>query len=225
MARPKQPIKKDPPAVVRARMRMAPTDQSVVLAKMGDGTIVKCLYDGTFAVGKTDEGQEVLVTPRGPMVADAKNRLTPHAIDSSVMRYDSLVDEAMALRLKPGIAEGYVFFWVNQYNRRMSEVKIGRWQVVSRKANEVCCPYAYGDKTDDLFHMGDTILHKRDSDYAKQVSADRAYFNDPARYIADKGEELKETADRLGMKDFEQTVEASEKDAITIGEVVTEEVE
>jgi len=204
-------------------MVMAPKDQSVVLAKMGDGTIVSCIFNGTFSVGTTEEGQEILVTPNGPMVADRDNRLSPRALDSSVRRYDAVVEEAAALRLKPGCAQEFVYWWVNQLPKRMSEVRVDRWVPVSRKANEVYCPYAYGDKTDDFWHYGDMILHKRDAEYDRQVNDDMRAYNNPTKYLAAKAMEIEETGARLGMKDVTTTIERADADALTIGEAGTQE--
>lgn len=217
MARKRPPIKPDPLPVIKARMRMAPEDQSIVLAKMSDSTIVKVKHNGTFVVGKSADGNEILVTPRGPMVADAQGRLHPCKLDSSVFRYDSLVDQATSAKLKTGIAEGYQFYWVNQHPMRVSQVRGRQWCLVSKKDNEVFCPYAYGDKTDDNWHMGDVVLHKRAIEIHNAERGDLNYYNDPERYMAEMKERNAEIAASSGIKNFDQSVEMADEDAVSIG--------
>jgi hypothetical protein len=97
MAIPKQAIKKDPSAVISARVRMAPVDQSVVLAKMGDDTVVKCMGLNKYAIGSLFDGREVMIEKEGLRVSDDRGRMVAQPLDASVKLYKTLIDAATRL--------------------------------------------------------------------------------------------------------------------------------
>lgn len=217
MARPKQPITRDPDKIISARARIAPVDQTVILCKMSDGTIVKPLGNGVLSIGYLFDKREVIVTSTGLRVADATGRMQAQSLDTSVSLYKTMLTDEEAKKLKVGIAEAYAFRWVNAHPRRQSEVRVREWYPVSKKSGDVFAPAAYGDQTDDQWHMGDNILYKQTSETHKRVSADLKYYNDPARHMEEQAQRNRESALQNGAKDYSQTIEASPRDAVTIG--------
>ena len=216
MARPKQPIKRDPAPVIAARVRMAPTDQSVVLAKMGDGTVVKCLRAEVFSVGHTSDGQELIVTKQGPAIQLPNGKLALRPIGTDVERYDMLLDSKASSKLKAGAAQAWSFAWFNDNPKRMAEVRGNGYAPVQKADGEVFCPFAYGLETDDLWHMGDTVLHKRPVERSRQERHDLDYYNNQERFFESQKASLEDTAGGSKVKDFEQTIEAADDDAVTM---------
>lgn len=218
MARPRTPVKRDPAPVIAARVRMLPADQSVVLSKMSDGTVVKCLRSEIFSIGKSSEGQEVIVTKEGPAIQLPNGKLAPRSLDTDVERYDMLLPSEVSRKLKAGAAQEWSYAWFNENPKRLAEVRASYYEPVKKANNEVYCPYAYGLETDDLWHMGDTILCKRPVERSRMERHDLDYYNNPARFFESQKAGLEDMAGHAGVKDFEQNIEAADNDAVTMGQ-------
>jgi hypothetical protein len=195
-------------------MRMMQQDESMILAKRGDGTIVQLARDGVQIYGYTDESVPVIITPAGLM---AGGKMVDKSAANSVA---SNVDEKDAKALKAGIADTCIFAWMNAHSRRMAEVQgpSGRWVPVKRKDNEVVAPFAFGEQVDGLVHMGDTILCKRERDFHMQVAADRAMLNNPENYLKQVKDQATEDMESRGAKGFSQTVERADSDSLELSE-------
>ncbi len=190
MRKPKLPL--DSEVEISVRERMKPNDESVVLAKMGDGALVEV---------------KTLKTPLfkdGVMVRDMRG----NPIATHYHPWAEPVDETVRKFLKVGIAEQFVFKWENAKERTMG-VAIGRdrWVPVKKSDKEVIVPFAYGDQTDGYYHMGDTILCKRPREYAERLSRERAIYDNPMRVIQNKEEEMSEKMRSAGMKDVDYGLE------------------
>lgn len=193
MPLPRPKIALDPPDVIEAREREKPADETIVLAKIADGTVVMMLNNG-----------ELYKWPDG--------ELQPYR------PWNEPVDEAIVKKLKPGIVEQFTFKWVAKYDHWLPKQQgAPRWRPVKKSEHEVHCPYAYGDQTDGFIHNIDTILHKRDREFSEKVARQSAYSHDPQRFLAGRKAEM---ADRLSMAsgikvtNVEETFQPIENDAI-----------
>lgn len=194
MALPKKKIPKDRPEIIRAREHMKPVDGTVVVAKLADGTVVEV------------RGH------REPIVVDGV--LTKKL--SYYHPYDGPIDDKTKTALRSGVAEQYVFRWVNQHQRQVAIAQgSGRWMTVKRKDNDVYAPFAYGDMTDGLYHFDDLILHKRDRAYAEQLQSDKEAFHNVDRMMAQSNEDLQATLEPMGAKTITQTFEPVESESVT----------
>lgn len=224
MARPRQKIPKDPPEVISARVRQNPADESIVVAKMADSTIVYFdhgkLALGTYAnaAGDLPYGAPVIIDQHtGSLTINGRR-----VVDTiSINRAENMIDEKTRKALKPGIATQFAYSWFNQHQRRMAAVKGQRWEPVKRSSNEVACPYAFGDETDGLFHMGDQILCKRELEYHEQVVSDMRAYNDPKRRLEETSAQASEDLQSAmkGVSGVVQTFEPAESDAVVLADV------
>jgi len=224
MARPRQKIPKDPPAVISARVRQNPVDESIVIAKMADGTIVYFdhgrLALGTYAnaAGELPYGAPVIIDKDTGFLTINGRRVMDTI---SINRAENMIDSETAKKLKPGVATQFVYSWFNQHQRRMAAVKGQRWEPVKRSSKEVACPYAYGDETDGLFHMGDQILCKRELEYHTNIINDMKVYNDPKRRLEETSAQVTETLQSMstGVTGVTQTFEPAESDTVVLTDV------
>jgi hypothetical protein len=221
MARPRLKIAKDTPEVVSARVRTRPVDESIVVAKMADGTIIYFdqgkLALGTYAnaAGDLPYGAPVIIdSDTGALTINGRKVVNTISIN----RAENMIDEKTRKSLKPGIATQYAYSWFNEHQRRMSSVRGQRWEPVKRKDNEVACPFAFGDETDGLFHMGDQILCKRELDYHKGIVNGMKIYNDPKRRLEETSEQASEDlrAAMHGVSGVTQTFEPAENDSVVL---------
>lgn len=193
MALPKKRIPLDKPEVIRAREHMKPVDGTVVVAKRADGSIVEV------------RGSKSPIVVDGKMTRDI----------TYFHPYHGPIDEKTKTALKAGVAEQYVFRWVNSHQRQVAVAQgTGRWIPVKRKDNEVYAPFAYGDMTDGLIHFDDLILHKRDRAYHEQIIRDRDAYNNVDRILAQSSAQIQAELEPMGAKSVTQTFEAVESDAV-----------
>ena len=200
MARPKTKVERDRPEVIAVRERMKPVDQTIVLAKMNDGSLVE------------------VRSHKGPLHKDGFPVRQPNG--SVVLTYFHPWPEAVSYdilkKLKNGGAEQYAFKWGNSHGRMIAMNHGRRWQEVKVSENLVHCPYAYGDMTDGFVHNVDTILMKRDREYHEQIKAEEALMNSTEALLQRSSTEIEDTLGSMGVKDVVQTFEPSEKDAVTV---------
>jgi len=201
MARPKLKVPLDKPQIIRVRERLKPQDQTIVVAKTADGSLVEV------------KGRKEPLFREGVMLRDA----TGNPITSEFHPWAEPVDETTRERLRVGVANQYVFKWVNFRERTMAQASgLPRWVPVYKADKEVYVPYAYGDHTDGHYHYGDTILHKRLREYDEQLKSDKEYAQDMDRYLDQKNQEMTEELSSLGAKNVEQGFEptTNEKDIV-----------
>ncbi len=201
MALPKKQVPKDPPEVIAFRMRQVPGDQTIVLAKNSAGAVVKMLSNATF---KWEDGVE---RPYAP--------------------WDGAIPSEIEKGLKDGVADSFVFHWVNKDPLQMARQQgLPQWQQVKKADNEVYCPYAAGDNTDGLVHFVDTILHKRPREVDIEFKKQKACILDVDRILderADAGQEaLEEVMSKTGKRGqkvkFTQSFEPVPEQAVTLSQ-------
>jgi hypothetical protein len=184
---------------------------------MGDDTVVKCMGLNKYAIGSLFDGREVMIEKEGLRVSDDRGRMVAQPLDASVKLYKTLIDAADLKKLKPGIAEAYAFHWFNDNGRRLSEARARGWFPVSKRSGEVIAPQAYGNETDDYWHMGDNILCKRATEESKAESNDLKYFNDSNRKLEEQDQINADLAERVGAKGFNSKNTAADADGVVIG--------
>lgn len=183
MALPKKKVPQDPPEVIRARERLRPVDDTIVLCKNAAGTLMM------------------------------------HVSGCSPIPWPHAIPEEIALRLKNGVVDAWTFKWIWSRERMMSmEQGVGQWELVKRKSNEVYVPFAYGDMTDNLYHRGDQILHKRPLTLDEHERSDQQSALSINRLLAGGNDALTEELSSLGATKVTSDFFPVEEDSVTLSQ-------
>jgi hypothetical protein len=134
-----------------------------------------------------------------PVVIAKRERMRP--MDFSGLEFES--DEARS---------DWDYCWVHHGELMQAHYGAREWVTVSSKSDGVKAPHAFGGRTDAKIRHGDMILMKRRKDIGERERREDEEFR---RYQMERRfEDNKETAAGMGVKDFTESLQMPEPEAI-----------